>query len=246
MDQTRYTLRSGNSSFEIDLQGARLSLILKGKHILVPLTNTRADGKIGSTHPCSPNFGPFGKKFDLPQHGPARSALWELVEKKDTANGGSIAIHYEISGGTYPTNVHITQQFTLQNDVFTLTTIHTNKGLVPCPVVFGEHLYWTAPNGWEDLTINALRCANDIAGDTQKPIPDTNIVSIPGHCTVQLTQTGMHFGRLWAMKHDDGSFDTHYFCFEPLENDEKLFGSPESMIAPGQSRSCSFALSLLQ
>ncbi len=265
-------MQSSNSSFAVEQHGARLTMTLCGLQVLVSLDNTRFDQKVGSTHPCSPNFGPYGKEYGLSQHGPARNAEWvvrgdvelrtnnkelrssgdqgrgtsemELRKKDQAGNGQSIELSYEIQNPGYPDGVIITQKFELIGDVFRLTTTHENTGRKPAPVVFGEHLYWVSPQGWDNVLLNGNNVSKEINGDTLIEIPEVNEVTIPGHAIVRLVQEGMGFAKLWSMPQGDGTHDTHYFCFEPIENDEKLFGKPETMIEPGDRRTCWFTLEL--
>ncbi|MEO6509280.1 MAG: hypothetical protein ABIO02_04965, partial [Patescibacteria group bacterium] len=79
-------LAPGNSKsfFELDLHGAKKKLTINGHSLLIE--TKRSDGKVASTHPCTPNFRNPDNTFGLPQHGPARDADWTLLsETEDTA-----------------------------------------------------------------------------------------------------------------------------------------------------------------
>ncbi|MGH7203509.1 MAG: hypothetical protein ACREHC_03650, partial [Candidatus Levyibacteriota bacterium] len=86
------------SSMHVDKHGARLkSLILGGQKIFGEVQ--RGDGKLASTHNCTPNFGPAGEEqYGLKQHGDSRNNDWEVLEERE----GFKKLLYEIKDGIYP------------------------------------------------------------------------------------------------------------------------------------------------
>lgn len=225
-------------SLRIDRLGARIGLRLQGIQILTDFVTKRVDGKPAVTHPCTPVFDNFGQAYELPQHGPARSSLWELVSNTPGISKGKTTIEYNIVGGTYPLGVRVNQTFELADGVFTLTTIHKNTGPKAVPVNYGEHLYWSTNNsGWNDVCLNSRPIADLIAANGQMDLKSSNELIIPGHAVIRLEQEDLSRAVLWSMPHPNSpDYDTHYFCLEPVENPPEDFGKPKTLLRPHQSR----------
>ena len=233
--------------FEINLHGARKTLTLKGLPILIELD--RVDGKIGSTHPCSPNFSNPHNAFGLPQHGPVRNTDWKLMYEEE----GSVTLQCYIIGGTYPAGLKLTQTVRLQKNKFEIYTIHTNISKEPMPLIYGEHFYWDTPHGIEDMRINGLELAS-YKGFPEKfhtvgtvvPFDFQNTLEIPGKPVIELEQENMPVGVLWRVEKD-----TKYICVEPVtmnpqedENGKPYFGSEKSMIMPAETKTAYVSISL--
>ena len=232
----------GINEMQINSQGAKIvNLSLEGHPIFI--TVLRGDGKSASTHPCSPNFGPDTKGFGLPQHGPARNERWTLVKGSDLG----VSMESAIEGGTYPKGLVVRQDYILSQDGFTLETKHTNNGSEQLPVNFGEHFYWNAPQGFDELTINGRNAADifrDPAGGLIQLEP-SNRIQIPGVGSIRLDQEKLPFAYLWIGRGSNKDIDRGYVCIEPIEGDPKsFFGSAESMLKIGESRTSRISLKL--
>lgn len=229
----------GPSRMVIKPLGARLEeLQLAGVKILTKVT--RGDGKIGSSHPCAPIFGPeenTNTSFGLTQHGPVRDEICAVEQVSDHA----VDLFHEIKSGTYPEGLIISQKYFVSTQLFSLVTIHINMGETPTPVNFGEHFYWDAPEGWKGLRINGEDVTGRVENDLVVSLQKENEILIPGKPKIVLVQEGFRVANLWVGKNKQtGQYDTHYVCIEPVERDPNTnpnpFGLPESMIAPGSAR----------
>ncbi len=235
-------------SFRINLQGARiermsLNLGSESRKLTLLGQAQRQDGTLAFTHPCLPNFGPDTANLDLPQHGPARNDRWTLVEEGDN----KLVISYEVRDtGQYLNGLKATQAFSLKDGVFELITTLANEGQEALPANFGEHFYWPViyrqKSGWKGLSINGVNVTEQVKQNSVIKLQDKNIIQFP-HLEgreVILEQEGLLYAVLWT----DGS--THWVCIEPAEGDPKegFFGSPESLIPPGQSRETKIRISL--
>jgi galactose mutarotase-like enzyme len=235
------------SFFIVNLHGARKTVTLNGTPILIE--TGRSDGKIASTHPCTPNFANKENAFGLPQHGPARDADWKLVTETDD----SVTISYNIEGGTYPSGLKIVQTLRITHDNFELYTVHTYNGKVPAPLIYGEHLYWDAPQGIDGMQINneALQSYKGFnttfhTDGTVIPFDIKNSITIPGKPVVKLEQENMPVAVTWQ-----GQNDTTYVCVEPVtmnpQKDEKgvpYFGSATSLMKPGETKTAYLSVSV--
>ena len=235
-------LQNGNSELVINPDGGRIeSLKLDGHHILVSVT--RGDGKKGSTHPCSPIFGPeTTTAFGLSQHGPVRTTVMETHhQSKD-----SVTLTAEIKQGSYPESVFIEQLFELGPQSLIITTTHINNGSQAVPVNFGEHFYWSTPRGWNTITLNKVAVADKVKSNGTAPLDKVNVIEIEGLPLIRLEQSGMNTAVLWAYKKTYGTFDTDYACIEPAEGDPMAdyFGTKESLIAPNTHRVTTLHISI--
>ncbi len=233
----------GGNHLKVDLQGARLSLRIGEHQILSSFNLKRYDEKAAVSHPCTPNFGPYGSEFGLPQHGVGRTANWNLVNY----NGNSVDIVCNIESGQYPRGLLVDQSIGLRNGILRIDTNHRNKGEFAVPVVFGEHLYWsTNYAGWERVTVNGREVAEKIKTSGMIELEETNRVDIPGNASVILEQSGLSRAVLWAMKHDvSDEYDRTYFCLEPVEFAPIDFGQDATLIQPGMERSNSIQIQLI-
>lgn len=227
-------LQPMESRMTINPKGARIeNLTIKGTEALTLVI--RGDGKAGSSHPCTPIFGPeTTTSYGLPQHGPMRNDDCKVEEQSPD----KVVISDEINGGTYPKGLLVRQVFEIKNNVFSVETTHGNKGTENAPVNFCEHFYWNAPKGFEGLTINGIDVTGLVKNDGLVDALETNEIKIPGLPAIILSQNGFKFFNLWVYKDQDGKCDDNYVCIEPTEGkpDSDFFGSEESMIAPNASR----------
>ena len=235
-------LQNGNSELVINPDGGRVeSLKLDGHHTLISVT--RGDGKKGSTHPCSPIFGPeTTTAFGLSQHGPVRTTVMEVVHQTQD----SVTLTTEIKQGSYPRNVFIEQLFELGPQSLLITTTHINNGSQAVPVNFGEHFYWSTPHGWDDIKLNGITVADKVKSNGTESLNKVNTIEIEGLPPICLEQTGMNTAVIWAYKKTDGTFDTEYACIEPAEGDPMadFFGTKESLIAPNTRRVTTLHISI--
>lgn len=224
----------------INPQGAKItSLILDGREQL--FSGKRGDGKDGMTHPCMP-FGPDLSGRNIPQHGPLRNARWEVKEETPSRT----VLSYEIDHENYPKGMIVTQEFDLGEHEFSLTTIHHNTGNDAAPVNFGEHFYWSAPNGWEGVTVNGQDVTELVKADQAIALQPSNVIRIPGQPPIRLVQKGFSKAMLWTYKNQEtGVFDTSYVCIEPIERSSEAFGKPESMVQPGEKRITQLHISVM-
>lgn len=240
MPEGMITKTSGDSSVVVNPAGARIQkLILKGHTILS--TVSRGDGKEGSTHPCSPIFGPeISTSYGLPQHGPVRNSVC-TVQQTDN----SVTLTCPVESGTYPSGITMTQTIEIQPGVCIITTTHENTGPQEAPVNFGEHFYWNTPEGWDALTLNGTPVHSQIAGNQLISLPQVNTISISGLPAVTLRQDGYEFMMLWTYRSTSGAYDRSYACLEPVEGDPtEFFGSRRSMVLPQSKRTNTLRISI--
>lgn len=228
--------------FEINPLGARLKLTLTNNPILVSIT--RGDGKTGETHPCTPIFGPDKNNlFSLKQHGEMRNTLCNAEKVGDT-----VIVTHDVkdSPGKYPSGMQVKQEISLKDGIFSLVMTHTNTGEKPASVNSGEHCYFNSPQGYKGTRVNGIDVSEYIEKDRTIPLNDVNVIGIPGMPDLVLTQQGFKYAMLWVGKNSDGEPDKNYVCIEPVEGDPlgDYFGSPESIIAPGETRSAQFSIAL--
>lgn len=243
MEQT--TLTTQADFLTIEHLGARKLLTLNSTPILIKVN--RGDGKVGSTHPCTPIFAAdHNHIFDLNQHGNTRNEECQ-VEK---VNGNEILITHQITDEHYPAGMLIEQQARLKNSVFELQVTHTNTGNQPAPVNTGEHCYFDAPQGYQGTKINdqdVTDWVTEYKNGYPFPLQASNLINIPGKPAIELKQNGFKFAKLWVgMNSKTGKKDTNYICIEPVEDnpDSDFFGSEASMIQPGESRRAELSIKI--
>lgn len=259
-DQRATTLRSTEpetpgSSFYVNPHGGRLeSLILNGQKLL--FSGTRIDGGTGSTHLCSPNFGPDNKGYGLPDHGPGRNkkTKWTVIkEEPDHVIQSYVIGSGEVSAGNYPKGIEVTQDYKLVDGGFKIVTTHTNNGEMDAPVNSAVHFYWATllglgegEKGWEGVKVNGVNVSDLVKADTIVQWEDDNIIEMPDRPKIRVKQKGLPFLQGYAAKDDvTGEFDQNSAALEPAEGREERFGTPESMIAPGQSRQTELFIQVL-
>lgn len=235
----------GKSHMEVNPLGARPELTLGGHKLLVKVT--RGDEAEGSTHPCTPIFGPDRQDlFGAKQHGKARKELWNQVTNTPTL----VELTHDINEGRYPEGMHVKQKFELQDGLFRLTTVHTNNNETEdLPVNFAEHFYWDAPQGWEGVKVNGHDVTQLVKDDAGMDWKDVNIIQIPGKPAIKVEQQGLPHMWGWAGGKEDETgkvveFDKHYVALEACEGREERFGTEESKLKPGESRETVVTISL--
>ncbi len=237
------------SRMEIQTLGARIKdLTLSGVKILT--TVPRGDGEEGSSHPCSPLFGPeINTHYNLPQHGTMRDSQCKVKENAKYLN--TLALECNVKGGSYP-GVTVCQNFDLGSGLFTLETFHSvsaynlSSRLIGVPVNFAEHLYWNAPKGHKGVKINGVDVTKMIEQDEIIEWLPRNKIEIPGIPTIILEQQGLNFAQFWVGKNSAGEYDTNYVCIEPVEGDPKtgFFGSEKSLIKSAGMRQTTIRINL--
>lgn len=117
MTESTVELSSGEGNRAvINTQGARIEVLeLDGARILRPVV--RGSGKLGSTHPCSPNFGP-DTIYGLPQHGPVRNELWRINYQR----GQKLQLACTIRHRNFPEGLKIVQSFILDRNFLMIRT----------------------------------------------------------------------------------------------------------------------------
>lgn len=237
---------NSGSSMRINPQGGRLeSLVLNGQQLVY--SGPRIDGGYGSTHLCSPNFGPDNKGYGLPDHGPWRKKkLKELKNEPD-----HVILSDDIEGGSYPSGMNVTQEFRLVDGGLKIVTTHTNNGKEPAPENSAMHFYWATlmgigagDQGWEGVKVNGQDVSDIVKADTSMPWEDENIIEMPGRPSILVKQKGLPYFQGWTAE-KDGEFDHKFAALEPTEGPEERFGTPESMIAPGESRKTELFIQVL-
>lgn len=234
-----------SDSLTVEPVGARKLLTIAGQSVLTKIT--RGDGKVGSTHPCTPIFGPDRNKlYGLNQHGNTRNEPCQVTQTSDT----TINISHPITDPGYPQGVVFQQTVALQNGVFSVATAHTNTGTQPAAVNTGEHCYFDAPQGYSGTTVNGFDISdmikNNIAG-VPIELQATNTISIPGKPAYTLVQEGFSHVMLWVGEDPETRFkDSNYVCIEPVEANPNtdFFGSPASLLQPGERRLVWFSLAI--
>lgn len=231
-----------HDTLRVASNGAKITLSLQGTSILGSFA--RGDGKNGITHPCTPVFGPDRNNlYGLKQHGNMRN---ETIDIKQVAE--NIIVTHTLHDEGYPEGMSVKQIMGVEDGVFSMVMIHTNMGTTDAAVNAGEHCYFEAPEGYEGTKINGEDITSLIK-DNWDGIPvrleDENTIEIPGKPKMTLTQNGFAYAMVWVGKNPDSkALDQTYICIEPVEGDPTgdFFGSDESMIKAGQSRSAMFSL----
>ena len=236
-----------NGVFAVNQKGARIEkLILDSQLLLTKIA--RSDGKIGSSHPCVPIFGPETlTSFGLKQHGDARNQLWKILPSEKS----EAIFSYEVQDKGYPKGLSVTQRFAITDGVFGLITKCVNNGEKSLPVNFGEHFYWDAlDEGWDKLTINDLSMVDEVKKTGVIKLKHRNIIDFhhKNKKPIVLEQQGLDWAVLWFEKANDPVSLKSWVCIEPIEGNPKedFFGSEKSMIFPGQSRETELKISLLK
>jgi galactose mutarotase-like enzyme len=225
-------------------QGAKLELTLNGTVILGSFA--RGDGKTGITHPCTPIFGPDKNNlYGLKQHGNMRNEVCDVKKIVD-----NVVVTHTITDQGYPEGMLLKQVMGIEDGVFSMVMIHTNTGKTKAAVNTGEHCYFDAPQGYKGTKLNGEDLSSLVEENWDGiavPLKDTNIIEIPGKPTIELTQNGFNKAMVWVGKNPDSkAIDQTYICIEPVEENPagSYFGSKQSYLMPGQSRSVMFSLAL--
>jgi galactose mutarotase-like enzyme len=224
--------------------GAKIELSLKGVSVLGLFA--RGDGKQGVTHPCTPIFGPDRKnRYGLKQHGNMRNEKTKLQKLED-----SIIVSHTITDEGYPAGMLVKQIMSVEDGAFSFVMIHTNTGNTKAAVNSGEHCYFDAPQGFAGTKINGEDVTHLIENNWDGiaiPLKETNVIEIPGKPTIELSQNGFNKAMLWVGKNPETkAIDQSYICIEPVEENPAgdYFGSKQSFLLPGQSRSVMFGLKI--
>lgn len=235
------TFEEGNKIC-VDAFGAKTELMLQGMTILG--TFKRGDNKDGVTHPCTPIFGPDRKNlYGLKQHGNMRN---EKCEVEDQNN--QLSITHNITDEGFPKGLVIKQKMKIEENVYYFEMIHTNNGEEAAALNAGEHCYFDAPEGFKGTLVNGKDISELIENNYDGiaiDLLERNTIQIPGKPEYTLDQQGFKKAVVWVGKNPTThEIDQTYVCIEPVEQDPfgDYFGSPESLLTPGQSRSCTFSI----
>ena len=239
------TLTQKSSKLTVEHTGARKILELNGEKILTKIT--RGDGKTGSTHPCTPIFGPDRNNlYVLNQHGDTRNQPTKVTKTSDN----QITITHQINDQGYPSGVTIEQILTLSHCELILKTNHSNSGQKPTFLNYGEHCYFDAPKGFQGTKLNNQDLTDMIKNHKDGvplPLKPKNTITIPGKPTITLTQKNMNHCMIWVGTSPDlRTKDSNYICIEPVEHNPNsdFFGSADSQIKPSQNRMVEFSIRL--
>jgi galactose mutarotase-like enzyme len=234
-------LSNRNSYLTINLLGSLIEdLVIKEVPLLGQVK--RGDGKVVSSHPCAPIFGPETiTKYGLPQHGSMRNNLATLVEQTEN----QLELQYEINNPNYPPGILVKQNFKIEEDKIFLTTTFINQGQQDAPINFAQHFYWLTPLGWQSLQINNKRMEDLVKQDQGFFWLEENIVSIEGRPNITLTQSGLPYCQLWAYR-ENNNFDTNYVCIEPAMGPPRrnFFGSSKSLLKAGETKELKISISI--
>jgi galactose mutarotase-like enzyme len=243
MADTAYELKAiPGDLLRIHSLGAKVELVLQNETILGSFV--RGDGKNGTTHPCTPIFGPDRRKlYGLSQHGKMRGEECSVREE-----GNEIIISHLITDTGYPEGMKVEQRMSMANGEFTFQMTHNNTGDKEAAVNVGEHCYFDAPEGFAGATINGKDITELITNNYDGiaiELLEKNKIQIPGKPIYELSQRGLSKAVVWVGKNPDTKeIDKNYICIEPVEEDPfgDFFGSSESLISPGERRSVAFRL----
>ncbi len=231
-----------NNELEVYEQGAKTFLTLSGNIILGDFI--RGDGKHGITHPCTPIFGPDRKNiYGLNQHGNMRNEKCDVEEQNN-----QIVITHNLTDEGFPKGLFIKQKMKIEDGVYYFEMTHTNNGEETAALNTGEHCYFDAPQGFRGTIINGKDISELIENNYDGiaiDLLERNIIQIPGKPEYTLDQLGFKKAVVWVGKNPQTKeIDQTYVCIEPVEQDPfgDYFGSPESLLTPGQSRTCTFSL----
>lgn len=226
--------------------GAKVEVTLDGVIILGSFN--RGDSKSGITHPCTPIFGPDRNNvYGLKQHGNMRNEECSVSKVAE-----SIIVSHTITDDGYPQGMMVKQILGIEDNVFSFVMIHTNTGTTKAAVNSGQHCYFDAPQGYKGTKINGKDISHLIEENHDGiaiDLNELNTIEIPGKPGIELTQNGYKKAMLWVGKNPKTKkIDQSYICIEPVEADpnSNYFGSKESRLIPGQTRSAMFSLGLLK
>lgn len=254
--ETVITKEVGLSTLKFKPYGSRFSLVLNGAEILTTVVRGGNPNKLGESHPCSPNFDQDTASLGLPNHGTMRNVpVTEiLVDTPDT-----IRTRLLIAGGNYPMGVVVEQNYRLTEGYLEITTSHRNEGNIPAPVNYGDHLYFNAPEGNQGVLMgsnkNRVNLSEAIRSDSILPFEHEKLLDIPGLPRLLLAAFGRRIINPWVDINDQGAFDQNYFCASLAEGDFRpkllgnrtvpgFFGTPKSMIKPGEVRTSTLFVAL--
>lgn len=232
------SLVSGDSQAHVATEGARIESLSLNKNTVLT-TVERGDGKRANTHPCSPLFAGQATAYGFSQHGPTRSAEWDIQSFENTT---ALSLKTAIQPTElFSTTVLVEQQHTLVNDAYTITTTHHNTGSSQAPVNFGHHFYWhTTADEWRSAALNGtalpgLLQSTDHA--TLQLVGSHSTVQL-GERVIQLEHTGFLYAVVWSYypQKNYSQRDTHYLCVELVEFNPDTTPSEDTLLAPDAHR----------
>lgn len=226
--------------------GGKIQVQLRG--VVVLGSFERGDGKKGITHPCTPIFGSDKNNlYGLNQHGNMRN---EHISVNQV--GDNIITSHTITDEGYPEGIVVKQMMGIEDGMFSLVMIHTNIGTAKAALNTGEHCYFEAPQGYKGTKVNDVDVTSLIEENWDGKaieLKEANLIQIPGKPAITLAQNGFNKAMIWVGKNPKSKvIDGTYVCIEPVEENPtgSYFGSKQSYLLPGQSRSAMFSLVIEQ
>lgn len=233
---SKINFKNKNWSLTLDLQGGRI-LELSHKATKMLGTYFRLDGKVGSTHICTPSFDKEGQdlKWSLPFHGYARTLDW-IVEKQ-TETDVTISTHTAPTP-TYNALLKLSQTFIMDQVFLHSVAVENIKGNA-VPVNVGLHYYWDTPQGWDDLTINNKSQMTNVKENGYCDLQKVNVIKFP-LVSYTLTSHGFQSAALWTSFTTNTlgakQYNQDFCCIEPIIKWPGYFGSKESILEVGKTK----------
>jgi len=225
-----------NSYVIVSPEGGRITqLWLNSQPIL--WSGLRPDGKPASTHVCLPNFRRVrtGALKDLPQHGPARSATWQVV-KLDPI---TLSWRMDKLSNIYPAGLQAVQIMQLAPDRFDYTLKLTNTAGQAVPVNPGVHFYFTGGIKAKVKVNDRLIPANLWLGDGSLfPIKAKNLIEFSWG-QIKLDQTGFKSFMLWSPQ------GAEFVCIEPINGVDDDIYLKSNQLLLNQSRTWHLSIKLV-
>jgi len=230
------TFKKNNWELILNLQGGKIAYLSHdNKSVLGSFT--RLDGKEGSTHLCLPNFAAEGEeKYGLPFHGYARNDFWKYEgDRHDLVNISTLIK----STNKYPSDLFVTQRFTLSTGYFQQEITVINQGKKAVPVNVGIHNYWSTLQGWEGLAINGFKVADLVRENGYINVGKKNTLVFPIGLKIDWELDNFNRAVLWTSQKDN-HFNVDFVCIEPVrEYAADYFGSSKSLLHPNKTLTCS-------
>ena len=222
----------------IDPQGAWITNLSDeyGDVLFPKRTLEEADGskKVrGGCHICLPNFGPGGTT-NLPQHGFARTALWEVVSSTATT-----AELYLSKGLDMYKTLHAGLAFEIDGNALLMTLSVTNNGLDTLRVAPGFHPYFMTARGEDSVVIDDESVQVEELGEVQFVTDNSSHILLANKTRYMLDADGLS---TWAKWTDNlGS----YVCIEPTVAGFSFLKSDPSvkeLLMPSETRKYSLRI----
>jgi len=217
----------------VDLQGGRIEE-LSYKETLILGVFQRVDGKVGSTHVCTPNYHSEGtKEYGLPIHGAPRNVVWEVK----TDDSAYLSVYCNIPAtDLYKADLYVEQIFELTKDSFKQTVIVENTKGETVPVNIAIHDYWATPGGWRGTKVNGIYIESEVIKDGQCKARKSNTIVFPDKRKFKLKLQDFSDLRLWSARNGKNELNEDFVCIEPIMTlGKNYFGSKQSMLKEGKA-----------